>query len=396
MHTINQMFDRFEADEMPKLGERTSRDYGRHIARLRQQFGRRKLKELSRTEILSYMKVSKGPISRNRALSVLSSAISDAVEWGWVDSNVCKGVPRNKPSRKGHRELTQQEFDDVKRIGVLRVRIMMDLARLTEQDQGMLLALRWTHVNDERNVMLFRHGITGEKIEVPITPPLRAVLDQCKKIRNGAYVVSRKMGGRYTSEGFRALWQRTMVAWDNTGNDRFTFPDIKRWAKKARKASAPGPVEDDIKEYPQFDEVTRTEAASMSRHYKVFYCLEQSIRRLITATMEKAHGVDWWNSGKIIPQIKQDVDLLVAKEIDSGMEQRSERMIDYTTFGQLSQIITQNWDVFGKVLTSPKAVGKVMASLNLLRGPIAHCCPMPEHEADRLAITVKDWFNIRL
>ncbi len=32
-----------------------------------------------------------------------------------------------------------------------------------------------------------------------------------------------------------------------------------------------------------------------------------------------------------------------------------------------------------------------MFSLNMLRGPIAHCCPLSEDEVDRLRLAVKDW-----
>ncbi len=47
--------------------------------------------------------------------------------------------------------------------------------------------------------------------------------------------------------------------------------------------------------------------------------------------------------------------------------------LDYTTFGELSVIISSNWDVFGSLFSSKKAVEKVMASLNALEilSPIA-------------------------
>lgn len=68
-----------------------------------------------------------------------------------------------------------------------------------------------------------------------------------------------------------------------------------------------------------------------------------------------------------------------------------------TTFGQLGQIIVQNWDsVFEKQFKSRNAVGNVMAGLNRIRGPIAHCSPMSEREVRRLALTVEDWFSILL
>jgi hypothetical protein len=76
------------------------------------------------------------------------------------------------------------------------------------------------------------------------------------------------------------------------------------------------------------------------------------------------------------------------------MTRRSDDEIDYTTFGELSVIITSNWDLFGTVFSSRRAVEKVMNSLNLLRGPIAHCCPISDDEVLRLQLTVKDWFRM--
>src|SRR5437879_11058586 len=55
--------------------------------------------------------------------------------------------------------------------------------------------------------------------------------------------------------------------------------------------------------YPQFEQSVRSEAAEMSEHYEVFYCLEQAIRKLIVETLEDGEGVDWWNSGRIAPDI---------------------------------------------------------------------------------------------
>lgn len=146
--------------------------------------------------------------------------------------------------------------------------------------------------------------------------------------------------------------------------------------------------------YPQFEQTVRAEAAEMSEHYEVFYCLEQAIRKLIAETLEDAAGADWWNSGKIPPNIVASSTALVQRERDNGITPRSDKLIDYTTFGELSVIITSNWDLFEPILKTKRAVERVMASLNLLRGPIAHCCPMQEDEIDRLRLAVKDWFRM--
>jgi hypothetical protein len=68
--------------------------------------------------------------------------------------------------------------------------------------------------------------------------------------------------------------------------------------------------------------------------------------------------------------------------------------LNYLTFGQLGQLITSNFDVFATVLTSKPAVSRVMSQLNLLRNPIAHCCKLSQDEADRLRLSVLDWFRL--
>lgn len=146
--------------------------------------------------------------------------------------------------------------------------------------------------------------------------------------------------------------------------------------------------------YPQFSAAVRAEAASMSSHYEAFYCLEKTIRALVTDTLEDAEGEKWWDSARIPPSIKSEVTGRIQKEIDSGVTRRSLDELDYTTFGELSVIITSNWDVFGSLFDSRKAVEKVMGNLNMLRGPIAHCTALAEDEVLRLQLTVRDWFRL--
>lgn len=155
------------------------------------------------------------------------------------------------------------------------------------------------------------------------------------------------------------------------------------------------PVPDEQAEYyPQFEQSVRSEAAQMSSHYELFYCLEKSIRKLISETLFESAGANWWDSGKVPSNIVKEVSERAQREVDSGVTRRSEEPIDFTTFGELSVIITSNWDMFGTIFNSRRAVEKVMTSLNVLRGPIAHCCPMSEDEVVRLRLTVKDWFRM--
>lgn len=145
--------------------------------------------------------------------------------------------------------------------------------------------------------------------------------------------------------------------------------------------------------YPQFEQSVRSEAARMAAYYELFYCLEKSIRRLIAEQMEDDSD-DWWATGNIPQVIVDEVKKRIKKEIDAGVTQRSTDKLDYTTFGELASIITSNWDIFGSVFVSQRAVEKVIGNLNTLRAPIAHCTAFSDDEAVRLRLTVKDWFRI--
>jgi hypothetical protein len=153
-------------------------------------------------------------------------------------------------------------------------------------------------------------------------------------------------------------------------------------------------VQPDEDYYPQIEQSIRSEAAAMAPHYEVFYSLEKSVKILITETLQSAEGPNWWDGSRIPPALRTTAADRQKREIDSGITPRSTEGIDFCTFGELGEIIKQNWDLFGSIFTSVKAVEKVMASLNTLRAPVAHCSPLADDEILRLRLTVRDWFRL--
>ena len=152
-------------------------------------------------------------------------------------------------------------------------------------------------------------------------------------------------------------------------------------------------IDRDEANYPQFSFSVRAEAASMAQHYELFYCLENSMRELVASQLFAKHGEKWWDVS--VPEtVKQNVDRNRVREQEAGVTLRSPEMIDYTTFGELSDIIQANWDVFADSLNNRKAVIKVLSGLNLLRGPIAHCSALAPDEVMRLQLALADWFRL--
>jgi hypothetical protein len=146
--------------------------------------------------------------------------------------------------------------------------------------------------------------------------------------------------------------------------------------------------------YPQLASSLRAEAAQMAPHYETFYALEKSVRGLVADTLEGEEGENWWDSARIPQSVKSEAEARQQRELDTGMTPRSSDPLDYTTFGELGEVIKANWDLFGALFSSKRALEKIMSSLNSLRSPIAHCSPLAEDEVVRLRLTVRDWFRL--
>jgi hypothetical protein len=148
------------------------------------------------------------------------------------------------------------------------------------------------------------------------------------------------------------------------------------------------------KYYPQFDASLRAEAKKMAQHYEIFYCLEKSIRQMIVDVFEQSGDKDWWENE--VPEfVKTNAKKSIKREKEAAVTPRSIEPIDYTTFGELGEIIKSNWSLFGgAVFNDIKAMEKVMSALNSLRSPIAHCSPLAEDEELRLELALRDWFRL--
>lgn len=151
-----------------------------------------------------------------------------------------------------------------------------------------------------------------------------------------------------------------------------------------------------VSEYlKQIEIETLSDAARMSEFYKLFYALENDIRDLLEGTLLDACGKDWWTT-KVPQAVRDNAQKNYDREAAEGLPPRSERMLDYTTFGELGEIIRENWDVFSGMFSNAtrNRVLRVVNRLNLVRGPIAHCNFLPEEEAIRLKLAVRDWYKL--
>jgi integrase len=235
--TMNELFNRYVEECLPDLEPRTRRDYLGILETLRHHFGHMEPQEVKPRHVAAFINVPKGRIHRNRMVTILSTVFKKAMGRWCLEldlTNPCTVVER-WPTKPRDRYVTDEEFDAVRAIACPQVQMAMDLALLTGQRQGDIVGLTWKQVKtvgvprkDWR--IEIDQGKTGKKLAIMISPAIEAVLRRARMHEPRwphIHVIRNQFGVRYTPDGFRALWQRTMQAAEKAGLKRWHFHDIR-------------------------------------------------------------------------------------------------------------------------------------------------------------------------
>lgn len=233
--TLKEYFERYKREVIPGLAPNSQANYSHSLAVLEKVFGHMHPDEVKPRDIGAFLDRPKSKIAANRHVAVLSAVYGKMVgRWYVAERNPCIGVERNETHRRT-RYITDEEFWAVWQSANPRVRLAMELALLTGQRQGDILSLEFKNVTDEG--ILFHPAKTakkvGKKIMVAMSPTLKEVIERARAmtpaIDIGGNVLRTREGVRYTSPGFKAMWQRTMnrALRKRIITERFTFHDIR-------------------------------------------------------------------------------------------------------------------------------------------------------------------------
>ncbi|GEM_PF-1920413 len=140
------------------------------------------------------------------------------------------------------------------------------------------------------------------------------------------------------------------------------------------------------------DDIMR-QAQRMTYYYLLNYCIENSIRRLVSKTLANKHGPDWWTKCTS-PEIQKHVDDTRSEERNLPGAIRSENPLDYLLLRELWDIMKANWADFSDRGLNRPAMSHAFLTLNQLRRVIAHNVELPEREKKRFEIFEADWRDL--
>lgn len=233
LNTMSDLFNRYQAEILPKKAESTRKDQARQLQRLHKVFGAMDPRDLRAPHVARYrdLRARTAPTSANRELDLLSHVCTMAVEWGAIDAHPFERLRKiQRPPRQ--RYVTDEEYAFVRSLASPMIQCVMDLALLTGLRRGDVLRLQRKHITDAG--IEIRTGKTGAALLFESTPALKKVVDDALALppQVRQFVVCNRKGKAYTKNGFDSVWQRLMKKATDPAREqhvkRFEFRDLRR------------------------------------------------------------------------------------------------------------------------------------------------------------------------
>jgi hypothetical protein len=102
-------------------------------------------------------------------------------------------------------------------------------------------------------------------------------------------------------------------------------------------------------------------------------------------------GEDWWEQG-VSEKIRRNAQSRFDEEEKIRWHtRRGSALINYTEFGDLTSIITQNWERFKDHLHNLDWVRQIIDTLIRSRNLIMHSGELENEDIERVGIVIRDW-----
>jgi integrase len=204
--TINDLFNRYEAEHLPRKSPRAAAD-DRSMWRklILPRMGTVKVAAVTPADVDAlHAEVSKTrPIRANRVIEVIRKAFNLAIRWGWRTGNPASGVNRNH-EHKRTRYLSGAELIRLsealavhpEQVSASAIKLLM----LTGARRTEVLAARWDMFDLDSGVWVKPSAHTKQRREhrVPLNTPARQLLLELRASSNGPFVFPGRGNGPLT------------------------------------------------------------------------------------------------------------------------------------------------------------------------------------------------------
>lgn len=152
--------------------------------------------------------------------------------------------------------------------------------------------------------------------------------------------------------------------------------------------STPAPIPADVPFFTQADSALGKE---MSEVYVLIHSLENSARNFIRSRLENAHGQNWWDQVKTRDMEKKVQDRIKEEQRNKWHQPRGRHPLNYTDFGDLKDLICNNWAYFKDTFPDQHWLVSRLTDLEKSRNVVAHNNTLADTEIGRIKLYFGDW-----
>lgn len=139
------------------------------------------------------------------------------------------------------------------------------------------------------------------------------------------------------------------------------------------------------------DDVHVNNARATAIVYTAIAAFENSARALVTKTLVEKFQEEWWEKG-VSNGIRERAQKRMEEEQSVKWHaQRGQDPINYTTFGDLKNVIQNNWDAFEDLIGTVPWVSGIFDVIERSRNVIMHSGTLEREDIERLGMNIRDW-----
>ncbi|SEC52988.1 hypothetical protein SAMN05443244_3684 [Terriglobus roseus] len=134
-------------------------------------------------------------------------------------------------------------------------------------------------------------------------------------------------------------------------------------------------------------------ARRMATAYTAIAAFENGVREFVLKRLLESDGENWWQNC---------VSERIRKKAESRREEeakvrwhtpRGDQLLNYTEFGDLTAIISQNWEKFEVHLREIDWVRHIISTLERSRNVIMHSGELANADLERVGSVIRDWIK---
>jgi hypothetical protein len=139
------------------------------------------------------------------------------------------------------------------------------------------------------------------------------------------------------------------------------------------------------------DDVHVANAKAMAVVYTAIAAFENGVRALVIKTLMDKYKEEWWEKGASNGVRERAQKRMEDEQNAKWHAQRGQDPINYTTFGDLKNIMQNNWDAFEDLIGNLPWASGIFDVIERSRNVIMHSGTLEREDIERLGVNIRDW-----